>query len=58
MTPRAIFIIRLVVIGLYELAFFFPYHKFNVADKYAKAIKIVLTVVFVGMCVHLCLSVL
>ena len=58
MTPRAIFIIRLVVIGLYILAYFFPYHKFNVADKYANAIRIVLTVVFIGMCVHICLSVL
>ena len=58
MTPRAIFIIRLVVIGLYGLAFLFPYNKVKVADKYSKAIKIFLTGVFIGMCVHLCLSVL
>jgi len=53
MTHLAIFIIRLVVCGLYALAFLFPYHKFNVAGKHIRAIKIVMMVIFIGMCVHL-----
>jgi hypothetical protein len=57
MTPSAIFIIRLVLIGLYEFVFF-PYRRFNVADNYANIIRIAMTVIFIGMCVHLCLSVL
>ncbi|GEM_PF-6919865 len=55
MSFKTFSIILLVVSFIFIISVLFPYQRFNIADKYAKIIKMIVAIVLLGMAVRLLL---